>query len=78
VRHDRIDGSGTAECNDVPRHLSTVSRDITTVGPVGLEPTIRGEIDKVSEGVCGRLPTLSGDAVAPAYWGQPGLVVTVV
>jgi hypothetical protein len=30
------------KCNDVPRHLSTVSRDITSVGPVGLEPTTRG------------------------------------
>ena len=26
------------KCNDVPRHLSTVSRDITTVGLTGFEP----------------------------------------
>jgi hypothetical protein len=39
------------ECNDVPRHLSTVSRDITFVGPVGLEPTTRGDMGGASQGV---------------------------
>ena len=28
----------TLKCDDVPRHLSTVSRDITSVGLTGFEP----------------------------------------
>ena len=36
------DAEHPQKCNDVPRHLSTVSRDMTGRPPVGIEPATQG------------------------------------